>query len=108
MISKRVRIGTSLFGDVLKKGKIFNSPSVLLKTIEIAGENNFSVVAQKSASKKAVDRNKLRRQGYYVIRKNRSNLKKGFASIFFIKKKISLRELESEMVLLLNKASLVK
>ena len=64
-----------------------------LKTIPDEKKANFSVVAQKSASSGAVGRNKLRRQGYYVLQKNRAILSAGHLSVFFIKKRYPLPRL---------------
>ncbi|MEK7593847.1 MAG: ribonuclease P protein component [Patescibacteria group bacterium] len=108
MLPKKQRVGKELFALVFAKGNSFHSPSMSLKTIPDEKKANFSVVAQKSASSGAVGRNKLRRQGYYVLQKNRAILSAGHLSVFFIKKKIPFAQIESEMLSLLRRAGLTK
>lgn len=107
MLPKKQRVGKEFFDLVFSKGTPYHSPLMSLKTLADEKKANFSVVAQKSASRGAVSRNKLRRQGYYVLGKYRDELRKGHASIFFIKKKIPFAQIESEMLSLLARAKLL-
>ena len=79
-----------------------------LKTIKKEGTLNLSVVAEKKASKLSSLRNKLRRQGYYILKKHLKDISKGHASIFFIKKNIPFAQLESEITLLISKSGISK
>ena len=108
MLPKKQRVGKKLFALVFAKGASFHTPSMSLKTIPDERRNSFSVVAQKSASSGAVGRNKLRRQGYYVLQKNRAILSAGHLSVFFIKKKMPFAQIEPEMLSLLRRAGLTK
>ena len=74
-------------------------------------ESRFSFVVSKKAAKKAVTRNNLRRVGYGVIQKNISHINKGYLIAFFFKKNTAgllKQTIEQEVVLLLNKAKLLK
>lgn len=107
MLPKKQRVGKKLFELVFSRGNSHHSPSLSLKTISEEKKANFSVVAQKSASRGAVGRNKLRRQGYYVLEKHKRELRGGHASIFFIKKKMPFAQIESEMLALLRRARIL-
>lgn len=107
MLPRKQRVGKELFDLIFSKGNSYHSASISLKTFANEKMANFSVVAQKSASRGAVGRNKLRRQGYYVLEKHKGELPGSHASIFFIKKKIPFGQIEDEMLSLLARAKLL-
>ncbi len=107
MLPREKRVGKDLFLSVFKEGRSFHSPNLLLKVLYQGGRGNFSMVAQKGAAKGAVERNRLRRQGYWALEKMKGKLKPGAVSIFFIKKKVSFSQLEQEIIFLLGKAGLL-
>ncbi len=67
------------------------------------GEQRFSVVVLKGVAKAAVDRNKIRRRGYGLIKKNIYLIPKDNSVIFFINKKIGIKELEKGFLILISK-----
>ena len=74
-------------------------------------DSRFSFVVSKKAAKLAVARNKLRRTGYDTIQKNILHIKEDLLVAVFIKKSaagLSKKELEEEILSLLQKANLLK
>lgn len=87
MLPKNRRIKREIFSDVLK-GVRYNSPHFLIyaKKINIEKPSIFAFSVSKKVCNNAVDRNRLRRQGYSVISKNINSLSKGFMIFFLFKK----------------------
>jgi ribonuclease P protein component len=82
MLSKKKRVTKELFPVILKKGGTLSTSLFSFRYIpsEIP---RYAFVAPKTVAKKAVDRNKLRRQGYAALRLY--NLKP-CSGVFFYKK----------------------
>lgn len=86
-----------------KKGFYLNSPLISLTFYNIPDLFKYQKVAftcSKKVSLSAVKRNKLRRQGFYVLRGLISNIKKGSVLHFFYKKdsnKASFDEIKKEI-----------
>ena len=114
MLPQKRRISRKEFPDILKKGRRFNSPHLLLYVVEqktpVVEHSSlrdkadfislFSFSVSKKISKKAVDRNRLRRQGYSVITSQIKNIKKGFLFFFSFKKEsgtLTFVQLEKEI-----------
>lgn len=108
MFPKKTRINKGLFDLILKKGHPLYSQEVSLRILKGEGENRMAVVAEKKASKLASSRNKLRRQGYYILKKYQKDISKGQYFIFFIKKNISFYQIEKEILSLLSRSGLIK
>jgi ribonuclease P protein component len=112
MLSKKRRIPRELFPRILKEGKRYSSPSLLLY-VASRGNNEpsrFSFSISKKVCKKATDRNKHRRRGYSVIEKYLPNVKPGFFCFFSFKKGssgVSFSALEKEVFDLLKVSSVV-
>ncbi len=69
MIAKRYRIRRESISFILKKGGSFFSKLFIVRFIKTEHENNrFTTVVSKKISKRAVDRNKIRRRIYESIR----------------------------------------
>jgi ribonuclease P protein component len=74
--------------DAVKKGKTLNFPFFTFRYL-LNTKNplpRFSVTVPKAVSKKAVDRNLLKRRVYSVVRKSISQIKPGVHGAFFLKK----------------------
>jgi len=81
-------------------GSIFTFRYIYQKSLSCA------FVAPKSLSKKAVTRNKLRRQGYSALRSVPSNLLMPLACIFFYKKQVkdaSFEDIKKDVSTILSK-----
>lgn len=98
------------FKDIFKNGAFFSGPKLSLRI----RKNNlsfsrFAVVAGLKISKKAVERNRLRRQIWEILRTNINGIKKGFDIVIITK--ISLlnqkyRQIESEISEIFKKAGI--
>jgi ribonuclease P protein component len=101
MLAKNRRIQKALFSKVFSGGKRFVSAHFLVGATKIGGgTSRFAFSVSKKVCKRAVDRNRLRRQGYAVIEKHLKNIPPGFIFIFTFKKfaeKISFSEMEKEI-----------
>lgn len=102
MLKKINRIGQKKeFLEVKNKGKMFNSP--LFGAIFLIGETEdikFGFVISKKISKRAVDRNKIKRRISEVLRKRLSDFRPGTRMIFLAKKSLlgtSVKDIEMEI-----------
>ena len=102
MLKKINRIGQKKeFLEVKNKGKMLNSP--LFGAIFLIGETEdikFGFVISKKISKRAVDRNKIKRRMCEVLRKRLSDFRPGTRMIFLAKKSLlgtSVKDVEMEI-----------
>lgn len=76
MLPKSERLIKSEFNQVFSKGKIYSSPTLLIKVLEKdSSKSKFSVSVSKKVAPKAVVRNKIRRAVYRAIAKIIKNIK---------------------------------
>ncbi|MEK7614343.1 MAG: ribonuclease P protein component [Patescibacteria group bacterium] len=112
MIPKGQRVKRALFPGVLKSGKAFFSERLTLRVSSgDSGKNKFSFVTPKTVSKKAVERNLLRRRGYAAVSKINNRINPGHIFIFSFKKGTGIvpyKEIEEDVVFLIKKAGLFK
>jgi len=113
MLSKKNKIKRAYFPSNSKKGIVFQSVYASLSLQKQTKEPliKFSFVVSSKVSKKAVLRNKLKRRGYYVIKKFLPSIKPGYFVVFFLKKDIvgiPFVDFEKQILFLLNKAKLIK
>jgi ribonuclease P protein component len=89
------------FSEIKKKGKLLGSSSfgvLILKKED--KEKKFGFIISKKISKRAVDRNKIKRRMAEVIRKNLEKFEDGTRMIFLTKKEIlnkKIIEIENEI-----------
>lgn len=105
MLPKRNRLDKKTIEIIFKKGKFITSPSLTLKFL-ITKENKkqISFVVPKTVSKKAVDRNLLRRKGYLTLNKYFKDFPIGFLGVFLFKKyQDNILILENEIENILHK-----
>lgn len=112
MLPQKRKVGIELFPFVLKGGKIVSSEHFSFKFVPILNtpDSKFSFVVSGKVSKKATERNLLKRRGYVVIKKNPALKKIPIAGVFFAKNgatKLSYAALEQEINSLLAKARLI-
>lgn len=91
---------------IFKEGRFFNSLHFTFKYIlkNNTSSPRISFIVPKSVSKKAVERNQLRRLGYIVLEKYLKNLPQELAGVFMFKKKLSdVLIIENEIKDLLHK-----
>lgn len=107
MLPKRNRLDKKTIEIIFKKGKFVVSPSLTLKFL-IVKENRkqISFVVPKTVSKKAVDRNLLRRRGYIALNKCFKDFPIGFLGVFIFKKyQDNVLILENEITNIFSKIS---
>ena len=102
------------FKEVGKKGKNISSPILNFKYMKNRiKDSRFAFVVSTSVSKKAVTRNKIRRQLREIIRLliKEDKLESGYDGVFYTKQPIvkkNYQELEKTTRYLLHKANLIK
>jgi len=82
MLPKRKRVTKEIFQDIIKTGRTLSSPLFVFRYIPNSTPR-YAFVAPKSVAKQAIIRNKLRRQGYNILRKYKL---KPYLGAFFYKK----------------------
>ena len=105
MVPKKKRVSKELFQAIVKKGDTLSVPLFIFRYIPSV-DAHYAVVAPKGVAKKAVARNKLRRQGYAAIN---SYPLKPCAAIFFYKKEAknaSYSEIKENVAKILSKIKL--
>jgi len=111
MLAKKHRINKEFFKEILKRGKSCHLETISLKILSPVDKGPFfTFVVSKKTAKKAVSRNKLKRQGRYIIKKHLNSFKKGMAIIIFFKKgseTMIFFDLEEKMLQLFKKAKVI-
>lgn len=89
MLPKKNRLDRKNIDIIFKNGHFVNSANLSLKFIlnKEATLPRISFITPKTASKKAVVRNLLRRRGYAVLKKYFSKFPAGFSGAFIFGKK---------------------
>jgi len=112
MLPKLQKINREDFPKDFRKGRTYNSLNISLSVTKnkVNTPSKFSFVSSSKVSKKAIKRNLLRRRGYYIIRKNKTQIKPGFICVLFFKKgavNLNYKEIEDEILTLLKKSKLL-
>ncbi len=109
MIPKNQRIPRDLFGN-FKNAKNYHSDNFFVSFIPYSDTktSRFCVSVSKKISKKATQRNKLRRIGYSFVSNNINNIKKPFLIKITYKSFLKDKDLiNKEIFNLLKKAQLI-
>ncbi len=112
MLPATRRIKIADFGEILTKGKRFNSSHLLLYICQKTSlkPTQFSFSASKKVAKLASERNKLRRWGYSAVQTQPTPIKPGFYCFFVFKKGVQtlkFQTLEVEIVGLLRSSGVL-
>lgn len=88
MLPKEERVSKKLFDAAFKQSRAIHSPLWMVRVAPgPAGERSrFAIVSPKSVAKTAAERNRLRRAGYGIIAKHRSEILPGHVFLCFFKK----------------------
>lgn len=113
MLPKKYRLTKQKdFKKTFKQGKYYSQDFMALKiTKNNLGFSRFSFIIGLKVSKKAVVRNKIRRQLHEIIRLKLTSLKIGYDIIFLAKLDAvdrGYREIEEVLIILLKKAKILK
>ena len=99
------------FEKVAKQGHPFFTYELGFKIIENnLNKNRYGIVINLKVDKRAVVRNKIRRQIREIIRLNNKNLKQGFDIMVLTResvKKLKYREIEERLLKLFKKAKVL-
>lgn len=89
MLFKRNRLDRKTIDEIFKNGFFVNSSNLTLKYLKKKDlkEVRFSFVVPKTVSKKAVDRNLLKRRGYAILFKKLDKSPVGVCGVFLFGKK---------------------
>lgn len=100
MLKKINRIGNKKdFLEIKNKGEmIYSSIFGLLILKKEDKEKKFGFIISKKISKKAVDRNKIKRYLSEGVRRSLENIKEGSRGIFLVKREILNKKLEEIVV----------
>ncbi len=113
MLAKQYRLRFKKdFDAIFKSRHKFYSINFILRYIKNNEENSkFAFVISKKVSKKAVDRNLIKRRMSEIIRKNISNIKSGYNIIFFAKSgvlKLDYIKIQEELIFIIKRSKLFK
>lgn len=112
MLSRQNRADKKIITEIVKGGKNFSSDFVYLKVLPMdENESVFSFVVSSKVSKKATERNKLKRRARNILKNMITAVKDGLGVVFFFKKEAkdkNFGELKEEMTNLLKKARILK
>jgi ribonuclease P protein component len=112
MLEKKYRITKNTdFKRIYQKGKFFSNDYFLIKYHPNRfSETRFAFVINKKISKKAVVRNKIKRQIREIVRNNLKQFKSGLDIIIVIKKDLSqvpFSQIEKNLLQVCQKAGLL-
>ena len=87
MLPKKNRTDKKLVEKIFKEGKFISSRDLAFKFF-ITKENikKISFITPKAVSKKATDRNLLRRRGYFILKKHIDLLPNSISGVFIFNK----------------------
>lgn len=107
MISREYRISRKKDFDLILKSKLkFYSNNLVLRfSKNELSKSRFCVVVSKKISKRAVDRNRIRRRIYEILRLNYNKIKPNFDFMIFVKSgvlKMKYVDIEKELLILLK------
>ncbi len=106
MFPKKKRVTKKLFDEIIKKGSTFSGYFFNFRYINNKDLPRYAFVVPKKISKKAVERNKLKRRGYSIIREYPILNSMG---VFFYKKngvKASFLDIKNDIVSILKKTKI--
>jgi ribonuclease P protein component len=113
MLPRKRRVTSTLFQEVMDKGRSFHSPHLSAKVLfkDNVGTGHLSAVVPKKVAAKATVRNNFRRRIYAIVRMFENRLPIQSAALIFVKKnisKLSIEELKEELRTLLAKAFVIE
>jgi len=89
------------FETIFKSGKLIKGKDILVKYLYNKEEDSkIGFIVSKKVSKKATERNKIKRRFREIIRANKEKIKKGLGIIIIAlpsSKKLSFKEIDSEI-----------
>ncbi|MDD4624810.1 MAG: ribonuclease P protein component [Candidatus Paceibacterota bacterium] len=97
------------FEKVLKKGKGFKQKTLFLKAVENGLPwSRFGIIVSKKTAKRAVDRNKIKRQIREIIWRNIDRARKGYDLVFMAWPEIKDKSYEEKSLIVENSLKKIK
>jgi ribonuclease P protein component len=109
MLPKSKRLTTEAFKEIIEKGRSFHSPFLITRISLSEGSTKFAVSVPKKVSKLAVNRNKIHRRVYSILR--HLPIISGFRVVIIMKigsQNLSFVDLSSEIEKIFVKSGLLK
>lgn len=104
--------GDSNFSRLMKRGRVFFSSGITVRFVQNGGvDSRFAFVVSAKASKKATQRNLLKRRMREIVRKELPGIKEGYDILISAKKQVldlDFLQLQSEVMRALEKSRLLK
>lgn len=103
MLQSSKKLHKSEFPEIVRKGRTFHSDHLYLRVVFSDTDSKVAFVVPKKVIKGAIQRNKIKRKGYNILKELDIKPLKG---IFFAKKGIedvTFQQLEEEIVDILKK-----
>ena len=111
MLPKKNRLNTKDISFLIKKGQGLSSPLFSIKYLyKKEAESKFTIIVSNKITKKAHERNLLKRRVKNIIYKNLNNIKKGYHVAIFLKletKNKNFSFIEDDIITLFKKAGLL-
>lgn len=117
MFPQKNRISKTSFSEIMKNSRVVHGSAFSLRYLKKndASLPRFAFVVSKKVSKLAVERNKIRRRGFHILREiiTPAELllqKNGFIGAFFAKKEIknmTLEQIKTDIEILLKKSGII-
>ncbi len=109
MLPKHKRISKDSFKPILLQGSLYHSTYFTLRALP-SNTDSYAVLVSKKVAQNAVDRNRIRRRVYSLIREHLSDIKKPAKAVFSAKKgalTLSFEKQKEEIVGLMKKAQII-
>ena len=111
MLLRKNRLPTNMFEDTFKKGHVFKNDIFLLKCVKLENnEQRFGITVSKKISKKAVIRNRLKRQIREIIKTELKNIQTGVHCTIVTQPtiiKLSYKEIEKKLLQVFKHAKII-
>lgn len=111
MLPRKNRIDKKLFPEFIKKAKTFSSDNMYLKAVyNCPKDKAFAFVVSLKVSKKATERNKLKRRVRAITHSPLKNVPVGICAAVFFKPSIMGKkygEIKNELLALYKKAKII-
>ncbi len=107
MFPIKKRVTKNLFDKILKEGVVFYGSFFTFRYINNTEFRSYAFVVPKKIAPKAVNRNKLKRRAYDIIR---SLPTKNSSGVFFYKKKgisASYLDIKNDIIFILKKTKII-
>lgn|SRR5574343_624259 len=111
MLPKSKRLNTELFGDIIKKGQSFHCPFLILRAVKSDESSRFAITVPKKVAKTAIERNRIRKQIYTIIKDFEGRIMVKVNVVLIAKaglEKLSYQDISKEINNIFVKSSLIK